>query len=199
MYGLTRGLFTLLGVGAAGLLIWSSTQIDPDTTGDYWSAIGLLAAAGFVIALSQLLGGWTKWGWPRISGNVFLFAFLPTFVVVGWVFLWGQPERNWFERTTNDWSDGIGIEGVVGDLSLATSVLAFGLGLVLGLTLDTTGPRPPRVVRERSEPEPAARPADEAGRRIEIREGGTPVEPQPEPEPEPPPRTEEPPPRESSA
>ncbi len=83
MYGLTRATLTLIGVAVAGLLVWFATQVIPDepssaSRGEYWAAMGLVAAAGLVIALSQLLGGWTKWGWPRISGNVFLLGFLPT-------------------------------------------------------------------------------------------------------------------------
>ncbi len=50
------------------------------------------------MALSQLFGGWTKWGWPRISVGVLLIGFLPVLVVGGWVLLAGQPDANWFQR-----------------------------------------------------------------------------------------------------
>ena len=74
MYGLTRATLTLIGVAVAGVLLWLATQVIRTTrprprAGEYWAAFGLVAAAGLVIALSQLLGGWTKWGWPRISGE----------------------------------------------------------------------------------------------------------------------------------
>src|SRR5919204_4959921 len=77
MYGLTRATTTLIAAGAAGLLIWIATQISNDNTGGYWARIGLVAGAGFVMALSQLLGGWTKWGVPRLSIPVLLTVFVP--------------------------------------------------------------------------------------------------------------------------
>ena len=73
-----RGLTTLLGVAAAGFLVWLATQFDLGSTGEYWAAMGILAGAGACLGLSQLLGGWTKWGAPTISPGVFLLAFLPT-------------------------------------------------------------------------------------------------------------------------
>src|SRR4051794_19015893 len=84
-YGLTRALVTLAAAAAAGLLIWFATQISDNSTGGYWAVYGLIAAAGLVMALSQLLGGWTKWGWPRLSLNVFLWAFVPVAIAVLWV------------------------------------------------------------------------------------------------------------------
>ena len=39
MFGTVRGVATLAGAGAAGLLIWLSTQIGQDSTGGYWAAI----------------------------------------------------------------------------------------------------------------------------------------------------------------
>jgi hypothetical protein len=136
-----RGVFTLAGAGAAGLLIWISTQISSGTTGGYWAVNGILAGAGLTMALSQLFGGWTKWGVPRISVNVFLIGFLPVLVCVGWVLLAGQPSANWFERHSTSWSGSISIDGLVDDLRAYLGVLAFGLGLVFGFTFDTTGPR----------------------------------------------------------
>src|SRR3712207_3755950 len=96
MYGVTRATATLIGAAVAGLLVWIGTQADTDTNGDYWARVGLFAAAGLVMALSQLLGGWTKWGWPRVSRSVFLLAVLPALVVGGWVLVAGQPDSNWF-------------------------------------------------------------------------------------------------------
>lgn len=156
MYGLTRGSTTLIGAGVAGLLVWAATRISGSTTGEYWGIIGLIAAAGLVMALSQLLGGWTKWGWPRVSGSVFLVAFVPVLIVTGWVLLDQQPGTNWFQRHIHSWSGDIGIDGVVHDLGRATVVLAFGLGLVFGLVFDTTGPRTEPVFRRRDEAAPPA-------------------------------------------
>src|SRR6266540_835037 len=87
MYGVTRATTTLLGAGAAGLLIWIATQIGNDHIGGYWARIGLVAGAGLVMALSQLLGGWTKWGWPRLSLPVLVIGFVPVAVVSLWIIL----------------------------------------------------------------------------------------------------------------
>jgi hypothetical protein len=140
MYGLTRGTITLLGAAAAGALIWLATQVDRGTTGGYWSAYGLLAAAGLTMALSQILGGWTKWGWPRISLNVFLLAFLPVLIAAGWVIVGAQPHGNWFHDHARSWSDDLSIGGLVRDLTEYAGVFAFGIGLVFGFTFDTSGP-----------------------------------------------------------
>jgi hypothetical protein len=140
MYGLTRGTITLLGAAAAGLLVWLATQISTTSNGGYWAVSGLIAAAGLVMAFSQILGGWTKWGWPRLSLNVFLLAFIPVLVAAGWVILATQPDGNWFRGHVESWSGDIGIRGLVNDLGEYVSVLAFGIGLVFGFTFDTTGP-----------------------------------------------------------
>jgi hypothetical protein len=140
MYGLTRGTVTLLGAAVAGLLVWLATQIGDDTNGGYWAVYGLIAAAGLVMALSQILGGWTKWGWPRLSVNVFLLGFIPVLIAAGWVVVATQPDANWFRDHIRDWSNDISIQGVVGDLREYVSVLAFGIGLVFGFTFDTSGP-----------------------------------------------------------
>ena len=159
MIGTVRGVFTVIGAGAAGLLIWISTQIGEGTTGGYWAVYGILAGAGLTMALSQLFGGWTKWGWPRISAGVFVIGFLPVLVAAGWVLLAGQPDANWFQRHTTSWSNSIAIDGLVDDLRTTLGVLAFGLGLVFGFTFDTSGPLPPPELRRRTpevveEPEP---------------------------------------------
>jgi hypothetical protein len=140
MYGLTRATITLIAAAAAGFLVWLATQINDTSTGGYWAVYGLIAGAGLVMALSQLLGGWTKWGWPRISLSVFLWAFIPVAVAVLWVFLFHQPHANWFRNHIRSWSGSIGIDGLVRDLIEYLAVLTFGLGLVFGYTFDTTGP-----------------------------------------------------------
>jgi hypothetical protein len=140
MYGLTRGTVTLLAAAVAGLLIWLATQVSDKSTGGYWAVYGLIAAAGLVMALSQLLGGWTKWGLPRLSVNVFLLAFIPTLIAAGWVIVAHQPHPNWFRNHVLNWSSDISILGLVRDLTQYVSVLAFGIGLVFGYSFDTTGP-----------------------------------------------------------
>ena len=160
MFGTVRGLCTLAGAGAAGFLIWLSTQIGQGSTGGYWAAIGIVAGAGLTMALSQLFGGWTKWGVPRISAGVFLIGFLPVLIASGWVLLAAQPDPNWFQRHVDSWSGSIALGGPVHDLASLVAVLAFGVGLVFGFTFDTAGPRKPgEAIWETSaaeQPEPAA-------------------------------------------
>jgi hypothetical protein len=145
MYGLTRATTTLIAAGVAGLLIWIATQIGNDHIGGYWARVGLVAAAGFVMALSQLLGGWTKWGVPRLSAAVLLTAFVPVAIVALWVILAGEPSNGWFHNHVMAWTRDIHVSGLVTDMLYFIPVLAFGSGLVFGYSFDTTGP----VVRDR--------------------------------------------------
>ena len=137
MYGLTRGPVTLIGAAAAGLLIWIATQLNNGHESGYWGIIGLMAAAGLVMALSQLLGGWTKWGVPRISAGVFLFAFVPVAIVSLWVILAGEPQHAWFHNHVMAWTRDIHVSGLVTDMLTYIPVLAFGAGLVFGFSFDT--------------------------------------------------------------
>ena len=157
MYGLTRGAITLVGVAVAGFLIWLGIDAvageeNPSNT-EYWWAAAMIALGGLAIALSQLLGGWTKWGWPRLSANVFLLGFLPALIAGGWVLIAAQPDGG---SRVNGWSDDLGIDGLVGDLSTAWPAIAFAIGLVFGLTFDTTGS--PRRLRRETDTEPVATP-----------------------------------------
>jgi hypothetical protein len=164
MYGLTRGVLTGIAAGVAGFLIFiASAWVDGGSTGAYWARMGLFVAAGFVMALSQLLGGWTKGGFPKISANVFLFGFVPVLVTAGWVMLFSQPP-NTVQQHISTWSQNIGIRDVVQNLREYVGILAFGLGLVFGFTFDTSGPRRRTAVVERDREvarEPVARPEDE--------------------------------------
>jgi hypothetical protein len=165
MYGLTRGTLTLLGAAAAGVLLWVASQVDADSLGGFWLFVGILAAAGLCIPLSQLLGGWTKWGWPRASLNVFLLGFLPVLIVGGLVILHAQPE----DAMGSSWAGDIGLDGLAEDLTAILPAIAFAIGAFFGLVFDTTGPRIARdedVAAERrgyAGPVPAERrrPADE--------------------------------------
>src|SRR5436190_17056394 len=117
MYGLTRATVTLLSAAVAGFLIWIATQVGDSSNGEYWATYGLIAGAGLVMALSQLLGGWTKWGMPRISVGVFLFAFIPVLIAAGWVIVANQPHGNWFRHHVLSWSGDIHVRGLVSDLT----------------------------------------------------------------------------------
>ena len=138
MIGVTRGISTLAGAAVAGILLWFATQIGAQTSGEYWATYGLIAAAGLTMALSQILGGWTKWGWPRFSTGVFTLGFLPVLVAGGWILLSRQP-ADWMN--TSNWSRDLGIFGAVADLGNILPAIAFGIGLVFGLSFDTAGPR----------------------------------------------------------
>jgi hypothetical protein len=147
---LVRAIFTLLGVAAAGLLIWLASFFDLTSTSEFWAAMGLIAAAGLALGVSQLFGGWTKWGIPVMSPGVFLLAFIPTAVVVGWVLLATQPDGGWQHDRFAGWSSDLGIMGLVNDLGIFPAALAMGVGIVFAFSFDTTGPRRHEVVdRER--------------------------------------------------
>jgi hypothetical protein len=83
---------------------------------------------------------------PVLSPGVFLLAFVPAAVVVGWILMVTQPENGWYQHKLQSWSASIGIEDLVRDFGVFRAVLAFGLGLVLAFTFDTTGPRRREIV-----------------------------------------------------
>jgi len=151
MIGITRGISTLAGAAVAGVLLWFATQVGTQTSSEYWATYGLIAAAGLTMALSQILGGWTKWGWPRFSLGVFLIGFLPVLIAGGWVLLARQP-ADWMN--TSNWSRDLSIFGVVNDLGNILPAIAFGIGLTFGFSFDTAGPRREVVA------EPVARDTD---------------------------------------
>jgi hypothetical protein len=146
-YGPTRALTTLIGAAGALLLIWFASQVGADDNPAYWAMLGLIAGAGLVMAFSQLLGGWTKFGIPRISGHVLLLAFVPTLVVTGWVLLAHQPDSELFRNDIRSWSDDVGLLGFVMDFENVLPALAFLTGLTFGFSFDTTGPRTRTAVR----------------------------------------------------
>jgi len=147
---LVRALFTLAGVAVAGLLIWIASNFDLGQTSEFWAIMGLLAGAGLALGLSQLLGGWTKWGVPRVSSAVLLFAWLPTLIAAGWILLATQPTGGWEQSRLESWSDTIGILGFVRDLGLFSAAIALAFGVVTAFIFDTTGPREQQVERTRS-------------------------------------------------
>jgi hypothetical protein len=159
MIGVTRGLSTLAGAAVAGILLWFATQVGTETTGEYWATYGLVAAAGLAMALSQILGGWTKWGWPRFSLGVFLIGFLPVLIVGGWILLARQP-ADWMN--TSNWSRDLGVYGLVADLGNILPAIAFGIGLTFGFSFDTAGPRRETPVAEREDEDVRTRPVSDA-------------------------------------
>ncbi len=137
LYDATRGLATALAAGLAGVLVWVATLVGVQSVGRFWESMGLVAAAGLVVALSQVIGGWTKGHGVRVSPGTFILAFVPVLVCVGWILMATQPGNGWHEGTITSWSRSLGILGLVHSLGLWHGVLAFGFGLMLGLTLDT--------------------------------------------------------------
>jgi hypothetical protein len=145
---LVRAVFTLAGVAVAGFLIWLAQTFDLTTTNGFWAGMGLIAAAGLALGLSQLFGGWTKWGLPVVSPGVLVLAFVPAAIVVGWILLATQPDGGWQQARLANWSDDIGITGFVNGMGTLPAALAMGLGIVFAFTFDTTGPRTRKVVEE---------------------------------------------------
>lgn len=169
-YAMRRGLFTLAGLAGAAACVWAATLFDRHTTAGYWYSVAILIGAGMAIALSQLLGGWTKDGMPHISPTVFTVAFVPALIVVGWVLVAGQPHGNTARSHIRTWSRDLNVNGVVNDWRQLLPAIAMLLGLAFALCLDTTGRRRAEVVEERTF-EPAA--ADEPLARERIATGAT--------------------------
>jgi hypothetical protein len=154
LYDATRGLTTLAAAGAAGVLLWAATLVGQRTDGRFWAEMGIVAGAGLVMAISQVIGGWTKGLRLRMSAGTFFIAFIPVLIVVGWILMASQPGHGWHEGTIVSWSKNANLMGLIHDLALWHGVLAFGFGLVLGMSFDTV----PALA-------PAAAPAAAAGPR----------------------------------
>jgi hypothetical protein len=156
MNGMTRAFATLFAAAVTGVLLWIAGQFDRGTTGGYWAALGLIAAGGLLFGLAQVRGAH---GNPR---GTLLVAFLPVAIATGWILVAGEPHPNWFADHVGSWSRDLGIAGAVASLAAFQGVLAFGLGLVLGISLE-----PARARRSAAAPTvaPAAFPASEADTR----------------------------------
>jgi hypothetical protein len=148
LYDGTRGLTIALAAGVAGLLLWVATLVGVQTVTRFWEAMGIVAAAGLVLALAGVIGGWTKGHRVRLSPSTFLLAFIPTLICVGWILMATQPGSGWHEGRIVSWSHSLGIFGLVHSLGLWHGVLAFGFGLVLGMTFDAVPALEPAVVEE---------------------------------------------------
>jgi hypothetical protein len=137
LYDATRGLTLALAAGLAGLLLYLASEVGQQSTVRFWEEMGIVAAAGLVLALAPVLGGWTNGLRLRFSPGTFVFGFVPVLVVVGWILMATQPGDGWYEGRLVNWSHDLGIFGVVYALGLWHGVLAFGFGLVLGYSFDT--------------------------------------------------------------
>ena len=145
IYDARRGLTLALAVGIAGFLLYLATQVGQQSTVRFWEEMGLVAAAGLVLALAPVLGGWTSGLRLRLSRATFMLGFLPVLVVAGWILLAAQPGNGWHEGTIVSWSSDLGLMGLVHSLGLWHGVLAFGFGLVLGSCLDAVPATVPRA------------------------------------------------------
>ncbi len=130
MYDATRGLTIAVAAGLAGLLVWTATQVGQTSTGRFWAEMGIVAGAGLVLSLAQVLGGWTKGMRLRLSPGTFVLGFVPVLVCVGWILMASQPGTGWHEGRIVSWSHSIGLMGVIHAVGLWNGVLAFGFGLV---------------------------------------------------------------------
>jgi hypothetical protein len=141
-----RSYTLLLGIGAAGALIWIATRVGDYSTWRYWAALGLLAGAGLAFALTQR----TAYGaWSEVTPFGFLFAFVAAVICVGWIAAVGEPHSNWFRNHFSSWSGDIGVRSFVGHMIQYVSVTAFGFGALLASA-------PGAVRRARPAPGPAA-------------------------------------------
>jgi hypothetical protein len=136
LYDASRGLTLALAAALAGLALWGAAEVGTQTPGRFWIAMAIVGGAGLVLALANHVGTWTKGLRLRVSPSTFVIAFLPVLVCVGWILVATQPGSGWQEGRLDSWSNSIGIMGLVKSAGLWHGVLAFGLGLVLGLSLD---------------------------------------------------------------
>jgi len=152
LYDATRGLTVALAAGLAGLLLYLAAEVGQQTTVRFWASMGIVAAAGVVMALAPVLGGWTNGLRLRLSPGTFVLGFLPVLVVVGWILMATQPGTGWHEGRVVSWSHDLGLMGAIHSLGLWHGVLAFGFGLVLGMTLDAVPMPAEDVVVDRRRP-----------------------------------------------
>jgi hypothetical protein len=137
MYDASRGLTLAFAAALAGLGLWGAAQIGTQTPNRFWVAMAVVAGAGLLLTLANHVGTWTKGLRLRPSLGTFVLAFLPVLVCVGWILIASQPGGSgWQQGRIDSWSNSIGILGVVHSIGLWHGVLAFGFGLVLGLSLD---------------------------------------------------------------
>jgi hypothetical protein len=151
MYDASRGLTLALAAALAGFGLWAATQVGTQTTGRFWIAMAIVGAGGLLLALANHVGTWTKGLRLRMSPSTFVLAFLPVLVCVGWILIANQPGHGWQEGRIDSWSNSIGILGLVHSIGLWRGVLAFGFGLVLGLSFDGV-PAPVEVAEPYAEP-----------------------------------------------
>ena len=155
MYGLTRATLTLIGAAAAGALLWLATTALPANVSDallggYWAAFGLVALGGSrTVPAARWLDevGLAPGLEPRVPGRV------PADARRRRLDAGRARAGELLARAARSQLVGRHRDRRPGQRA---SVHAFGdrvrIGLVFGLTFDTTGPRIPRKFK----PVPAA-------------------------------------------
>ena len=156
----------LLGIGAAGALIWVATRVGTATTWRYWAVLGILAGAGLAFALTQR----TAYGaWSEVTPLGFLLALVVAVVCAAWIAVVGQPHANWFRDHFTSWSDDIGILGFVDRMTTYVDVMAFGIGALVASAPGAFG----RAAPAPAGPAVAERPAPAPGRPVQGRPATT--------------------------
>src|SRR5437868_5874004 len=136
LYDASRGLTLALAAALAGLALWGAAEVGTQTPGRFWIAMAIVGGAGLMLALANHVGTWTKGLRMRMSPSTFILAFLPALVCVGWILIATQPGHGWQEGRIDSWSNSMEIVGLVHSIGLWHGVLAFGFGLMLGLSFD---------------------------------------------------------------
>ena len=72
LYDTTRGLTTVAAAGGAGVLLWAATLVGQQSDGRFWAEMAIVAGAGLVLAVSQVISGWTKGLRLRVSPGTML-------------------------------------------------------------------------------------------------------------------------------
>ena len=141
MYGLTRGVTTLIGVAVAGGMIWLASWMGPrDSVSDYWIAMeirrGRRTRARRLPAARRL----DEYSMPRISRPSCCWASSRRWSRAEWVLVAAQPGTNG-RGARSATGRTIGISDVVADVTPIVGAVALGLGVVAGFVFDTAGPR----------------------------------------------------------
>ena len=125
----TNAFGPIVGVAAAGALVWVATRLNGDATWRYWAVLGVLAGGGIALAVALRSSSGTL-GLGSVLG--FLLGFVPAAICTVWIAIAGEPHSNWFRDHVTRWSSDIGIGRLVTDMARFTPALALGLGVVLG-------------------------------------------------------------------
>ena len=165
MHGLKRGLVTLSSVGAAGALVWAAGRFGTDGDGGYWASVGVVFAAGLLLALAQVYARRREPVRPTFSGWAFLIGFLPAAVVGGWIVVSGMP-HGMVAHNVQAWSGDLGVRGGVDQLARLARLIALGVGVALGFCFDV-----PEAVER---PEPLYEIAPQDVRNLSFHDGGIP-------------------------